>query len=325
MHIPDGFLDAKTAIACAGLSVAAVSTAAVRLRKYMPPERLPLLGLCAAFLFAAQMVNFPIAGGTSGHLVGSVLAAALLGLSGSMIVMTAVLVVQSLLFADGGLLALGANVLNMAVAAPAIGSATAWLAARMFRGKRGYLASMGFGAWISVVAASVLCAGELAWSGVLPWSIGVTAMMGIHALIGAGEAAITMLVIAVLLRSRPDLLGTRETKGVQMAGVLSYGLVVSLAVALFVSPFASQWPDGLERVASTFGFSSRAVAEPSHHVWLMDYRIPGIESAAVSTALAGAVGTLVALGASLGFAALLLRPERKRSRQSVSSDAPPHT
>src|SRR5512143_477384 len=116
MHIPDGFLDAKTAIATGGLALAGLGVALRQARLSLPPRRVPLLGLSAAFIFAAQMLNFPVAGGTSGHLIGGVLAAVLLGPSAAVLVLTCVLVVQCLMFADGGLLALGANVFNMGLA-----------------------------------------------------------------------------------------------------------------------------------------------------------------------------------------------------------------
>lgn len=115
MHIPDGFIDGKTAAVTGGLSATAIGLALRQIKRELPARRVPLLGLAAAFLFAAQMVNFPVAGGTSGHLVGGVLVAALLGPSAAVIVVTAVLIVQCFLFADGGVMALGANIFNMGV------------------------------------------------------------------------------------------------------------------------------------------------------------------------------------------------------------------
>jgi cobalt/nickel transport system permease protein len=120
MHIPDGFIDGKTAATTALLAAAGVGLALRQVRRRLPPRRVPLLGLAAAFLFAAQMVNFPVVGGTSGHLLGGVLAAALLGPSAAIVVLTTVLIVQCFLFADGGVLALGANVFNMAIVSAAV-------------------------------------------------------------------------------------------------------------------------------------------------------------------------------------------------------------
>ena len=115
MHIPDGFIDGKTAAASAVISAVGVGLALRRVRRELPPRKIPLLGLSAAFLFAAQMVNFPVAGGTSGHLVGGALVAALLGPSAAVVVVTTVLIVQCFLFQDGGVTALGANIFNMAI------------------------------------------------------------------------------------------------------------------------------------------------------------------------------------------------------------------
>ena len=121
MHIPDGFLDARTAVATGVLATAGLGLALAGVRRTVPPRRIPLIGLAAAFVFAAQMLNFPVAGGTSGHLIGAVLAAVLLGPSAAVLVMSAVLILQCLMFADGGVTALGANLFSMALVAPAVG------------------------------------------------------------------------------------------------------------------------------------------------------------------------------------------------------------
>ena len=136
-----------------------------------PPRRVPLLGLAAAFLFAAQMVNFPVAGGTSGHLVGGVLAAALLGPSAAIVVLTTVLIVQCFLFADGGVLALGANIFNMAIVGAAGGYAIYRVVCRALPGTRGQVAAVAFAGWCSTVLASICCAGQLAWSGTVAWPV----------------------------------------------------------------------------------------------------------------------------------------------------------
>src|SRR5258707_7566967 len=115
MHLPDGFLDAKTALLSSAIAVGGLSMALRQVNSTLEPRRVPMLGLGAAFVFAAQMLNFPVVGGTSGHVVGGVLTAILLGPSAAILVMTCVLIVQCLMFADGGLIALGANVLNMAI------------------------------------------------------------------------------------------------------------------------------------------------------------------------------------------------------------------
>src|SRR5512147_218372 len=137
MHIPDGFLDAKTALATGALAAAGLGLALRDARRSLPPRKVPLMGLSAAFIFAAQMLNFPVAGGTSGHLVGAVLASVLLGPSAAIVVMTAVLLIQCLLFADGGLLALGANLFNMAIVAVLGGHAVYRAVRRVLPDRRG--------------------------------------------------------------------------------------------------------------------------------------------------------------------------------------------
>jgi cobalt/nickel transport system permease protein len=260
----------------------------------------PLLGLTAAFVFAAQMVNFPVAGGTSGHLLGAVLAATLLGPSGAVLVLTAVLVVQCFMFADGGVLALGANVLNMGVMGGGGGYLVYQGLGRVLRGARGRLGAAAFAAWGATVAGALMVAAELALSGVVPWTVGWPAMAGIHALIGVGEALITALVLVALLRTRPELVLEPDSPGAAgLREVLTYGLLIALGVALFLSPFASRWPDGLERVAQALGIAGRA-AEPLGAAPWPDYALRGV-SAGWGTAVAGVIGTLVVLALALAL------------------------
>ena len=162
MHIPDGFLDTKTIVATSALAVVGVAVAWRRVRSEVPPQRVPLLGVAAAFVFAAQMLNFPVAGGTSGHLIGATLVAILLGPGAATIVIAAVLLVQCFLFADGGILALGANVFNMALLGVISGYALYRLLRRMLPGEWGNVTAVAIASWASVVVSSVLCAGELA-------------------------------------------------------------------------------------------------------------------------------------------------------------------
>src|SRR3954447_2932445 len=239
MHIPDGFLDARTAVGAAAISATGLGVALRQARLTLPPRRVPLMGLAAAFVFAAQMLNFPVAGGTSGHLVGATLAGVLLGPGPGVIVITTVLIVQSLLFADGGILSLGANVFNMAI----VGAAGGYFIYRALRivfvGARGRLLAASFAAWCSAVVAAVACAGELATSGIARWSIVFPAMLNVHMVIGVGEAIITALVLASVAQTRPDLLEParaalpRQTRYRELA---IYGLLIALGLAMFVSP-----------------------------------------------------------------------------------------
>ena len=316
MHLPDGFLDAKTALVAGALAVGGVAAAVRGVRRTMPASRMPLLGTAAAFVFAAQMLNFPVAGGTSGHLVGATLAAVLLGPFASVIVMTCVLVLQCFLFQDGGLTALGANVLNMGLVATAVGYAVFALLRRgLGEGLRARLLATAFAAWCSTVAAAVACAGELAASGTVPWSTALPAMAGVHMLIGVGEALITTLVVASVARLRPELLDGegRSPRGAR-AAFAGQGLVVALGLAAFVAPFACGWPDGLEAVAGALGFEHAARGSVLPAPW-PDYTVAGLPSPVLSTVLAGLLGTLLAFGFAWGLARRLTpsRPTRDRA------------
>jgi cobalt/nickel transport system permease protein len=206
MHIPDGFLSAPVWIAAGGVSAAAVAVSAARLgRGRLEEKQVPLMGVTGAFLFAAQMVNFPIASGTSGHLGGGVLAALLLGPWAGTLIMTAVLVVQALLFQDGGITALGANVLNMGVLGCLLGFVAYRLLRRLLYGTRGALASAFITAWLVVVLSASLAAVQIALSGTMPLRLVLPAMAGIHALIGIGEGLVTTAALAFVLRVRKDL------------------------------------------------------------------------------------------------------------------------
>ena len=318
MHIPDGFLDAKTAAASAVLSAAGLGVALRQARKTLPPRRVPLMGLAAAFVFAAQMLNFPVLGGTSGHLVGATLAAVLLGPSAAVIVLTAVLVVQCFLFADGGVTTLGANIFNMAIVGSITGYAVYRGVRRLFAGLRGTVLAAAFAAWCSTVVAAVSCAGQLALSGTLPWAVAFPAMANVHMLIGVGEAVITALVIVAVAHARPELVEANGASRPAVAGerwprlergwgeFVVYGALIAVGLALFVAPFACSWPDGLDKVAETFGFAHRAAQQLIVPAPMPDYRIPGVGSASAATALAGVIGTGVVFTLAFVLARLLV-------------------
>ena len=308
MHIPDGFLDPKTAVTTGALAVGGITLAIRQLRRQLPPQRVPLLGLAAAFVFAAQMLNFPVAGGTSGHLIGSTLIAVLLGPGAAVVVLTAVLIVQCFVFADGGLLALGANIFNMGIVGGVCGCAIYQGVRRLFDGTRGVVMAAAFASWCATVLAAIVCAGELALSGTVAWSVAFPAMTNVHMLIGVGEALITTLVVVAIQRTRPELIEpTQQTGGVLgYKQVLGYGLLLSLGLALFVSPFACPWPDGLEKVAGALGFAHRAVGQPLLSAPIPDYHLAGIKSAILATSLAGVMGTIIVFALSFLLARLLV-------------------
>ena len=316
MHIPDGFLDAKTAIATGVLSAGGLGYALNRARASLPPRRVPLLGLAAAFIFAAQMLNFPVAGGTSGHLIGAALAAVLLGPAAAVIVMSAVLVLQCFVFADGGVTALGANLFNMAVVAPVSAHLLHRVLLRLSGRATGiWLPAVAMAAWGSTVAASLSCAGQLALSGAAAWQATFVAMGGVHALIAIGEAAITVLVVAAVRRARPELL---DVDAPPLRETLILGLFVSFGLVVFLAPFASPLPDGLEKVAQSLGFEHRA-ASPVLPAPLPDYATPGVASGAFSTIVAGLAGTLAVF--VLAWAAA--RAVRSRGASQTAANPPP--
>ncbi len=321
MHIPDGFIDGKTAVTAAAISVVGVGLALRQVRRELSPRRVPLLGLAAAFLFAAQMVNFPVAGGTSGHLVGGVLVAALLGPSAAIVVLTAVLIVQCFLFADGGVSALGANLLNMGILGAGGGYLVYRLVASRLRGLGGQVTGVAFGGWVSSVLAAIGCAGELAWSHTIPWSAGFPMMAGVHMLIGLGEGLIGALAFAAIARTRPEIVAERTpaSGGVLPGGVLRYGLLVALGLAVFVAPFACPWPDRLETAAAKLGFDTLGVPGVIRAP-ASDYRLPGVHSAAGATALAGALGTVVVFGLALVLGRVLARKSVKGRTKDSTMD-----
>jgi cobalt/nickel transport system permease protein len=309
VHIPDGFLDAKVALTTGALAAAGLGVALRRARVSVPRRRVPLLGLAAAFVFAAQMVNFPVASGTSGHLVGAVLAAVLLGPSAAVIVISAVLIVQCLVFADGGLSALGANILNMGLLAGVGGWLVYRAIGRAWRGSTGRLLAASFAGWCGTVIAAIACTGELALSGTAAWPLALPAMAGVHMLIGLGEGMVTALVIAAIGRARPELLDgdpVAEAEGADRF-VLAYAAVIALGLVLFASPLASRWPDGLERAAEALGFAGRATA-PVVAAPIPEYAMPGVHVSAAATAIAGLVGAAAAFAVSWSLARSLTRP-----------------
>lgn len=211
MHIPDGLLDLKTWGTAYGLSAGATGYALYKVRDTLDEKKVPLIGITAAFIFAAQMLNFPVAAGVSGHFLGSMLACIMLGPWVGFLVMVVVLVVQCLFFADGGFAALGANILNMALIAGPLCymmfAVCKMVLARKLSERTALLASAAFFSWFSVVLAATACALEISISNIikLPASSLFPPLVGVNCIIGIGEALITTVVLAVVLQTRPDL------------------------------------------------------------------------------------------------------------------------
>ncbi len=209
MHVPDGFLTNAINLTTAVISGLTLALALKKAKQELSEKEIPLVGVTAAFIFAAQMINFPVAGGTSGHFLGAALASILLGPWLSFIIMFLVLVLQCLGFADGGLTALGSNIVNMGL----IGGIGSYLIFHFFqflfpKNRRGFLLASALSAWFSVVLASLACALELGLSGTSPFALVIPSMMGFHALIGIGEALITTAILSAILAARSDLIRT---------------------------------------------------------------------------------------------------------------------
>ena len=300
MHIPDGFLSVAVSIVLWVISITAIVIALRQTTQQLGEKQLPLMGILAAAIFAGQMLNFSVTGGTSGHLMGATIATILLGPWAAVLVMTSVVSIQALLFQDGGLLVLGANIFNMGV----VGVAVSYFVYRAFqqvtKGSRWGILVGGFGAaWLSILIAALGVALQLALSGTSPANIAIPAMGGIHALIGIGEGLITAGALGLILAARPDLLGLGGVGAKTNVGVWVGGLVITLLLAV-LSPLASANPDGLEWVAEQKGFLDTA-RDPLFNI-IPDYVFPGISNEALATIMAGIIGSLIVLGVAFGIA-----------------------
>ena len=325
MHVPDHFLNDPTSATTAVVSLAAVGYAAYRAREDLTPRRVALTAATTGFVFAVQMLNYPVAAGTSGHLMGGALAAALVGPWLGVLSVTLVLLVQALVFADGGLTALGTNVLLMAVVGTLVGWAATRGVLRLTRG-RGAGAAAGIGALVSVPASAAVFAGLFAVGGTVPVPVGelVGQMLSVHAVIGLGEALITAGVVGLVLAVAP---GVAAVEGVARSAangalvpdaVASPGAVVSpgavrravlalgsgaLLAAVVVSSFAAATPDGLEATAESVGFADAARDHAFAGMPLADYG----EAGGIFVGVAGLVGVALAVALTAGLLTAGLR------------------
>lgn len=309
MHIPDGFLSVPVSIVFWILSIAVIVIALRQVNRQLGEREVPLMGVLAAAIFAGQMLNFTVVGGTSGHLLGAALATILLGPWAAVLAMTCVVGVQALIFQDGGLLALGANLFNMAVIGVSIAYGANRLGRRLFgEGRSGILISGFAAAWFSIFVAALAAALQLALSGTSPANLAVPAMAGIHALIGIGEGLITVGALAFLFAARRDLLHIGEAQPRNNTAVWIGGAALLVLLAV-LSPLASAHPDGLISVARDLGFLHMERASgfsvlPGYHLF------PGVSNETLATILAALVGGLIVLGAVL----LITRFRRGHSR-----------
>ena len=298
MHVPDGFINAPVSIGTGVISFATL-WAYVRSAKSLVADKLiALTGMMSALIFVLQMINFPIAAGTSGHLLGGALAVIVLGPNLGIICISIVVVIQSLLFADGGLSALGINVLNMAIITSLVGWLTISSWKKLFGEANISIISGSIVAGIlSVVFSSIAFVFEYALGGTVSVTLGsvLIAMVSSHLLIGLGEGVITALIVSLLLRVRSDLIYIKTNNDKKNSKSSFNGLFIFLLLCLtLITPYASSSPDGLESVAGDFGFS-----EDSGIVLLLeDYGISGLNNDFLSTALSAVLGVVVVIGVS---------------------------
>lgn len=315
MHIPDGFVTLPVAIIGWLALIALVGFALRQTRDQLAERQIPMMGVLAAFVFSAQMINFPVTGGTSGHLLGGALVAILLGPWQAVLVMTTVIAVQGLLFQDGGLLAMGLNVLNMGILTAFVGYAVyTWLRKLLGSTMRGDMLAAGVAAWLTVMTGAAATSLELAISGTSALDVALPAMLGIHALIGLGEALITVSALAFVRQTRPDLL-RQATSAAHGSTWIAVGLLIALAVA-FASPLASSHPDGLERVAEDKSFIDEAKDAPFNI--LPDYTVPGIDAEAATTIVAGVIGVVVVAGTGYAVGRLITRQHDAQRQQDAA-------
>jgi cobalt/nickel transport system permease protein len=294
VHIPDGFLGPGVAAATWVVAGGSLAVALRTERREGQPMPAGILGSVAAFVFAAQAINVPVAAGTSGHLVGATLAALLLGPWRALLAMAAVLSVQALLFQDGGIAAWGANFVDMGLAGAFVGYGVARLVGTSIRGPRGVVAGGVLGAFAATLSGATLVACWLGLSGLYPPDGILPLMIVTHVPIGVLEGALTGSILATLLRWRPDLV--HQLGGPAMIRrpvVVATGIgSVAVLAAIVMAPLSSSLPDGLETTARTLGFASRA--HPLWHAPMAGYALLAGWPALAAPAIAGAIGTVAA-------------------------------
>lgn len=330
MHVPDGFINAPTSAAAGVVAAAAVAVSLRGARRELDERTAPLAGLVAAFIFAVQMLNFPVAAGTSGHLLGGALAAILVGPYTGVLCVSVVLLMQGILFADGGLTALGVNITVMAGVTTVMAYAVfRGLVKVLPRGRRSVTVASFTAALLSVPAAALAFTLVYWIGGTTDVAIGkvATAMVGVHVLIGIGEAAITALTVGAVIAVRPDLVyGARglqqklqlrvngelvdvpaaEPVAVPVAARSSHrkvwlaGLATSLVLAGVVSFYASANPDGLEKVAADKGIDKNVEEHAAADSPLADYGVKDVDNSRLSGGLAGVIGVGVTVVAGTG-------------------------
>ena len=293
MHVPDGFMNVTMSAATGVISFGTLWAYIRSAKDLIADKFIALTGMMSALIFVLQMINFPIAAGTSGHLLGGALAVIVLGPRLGLICLSVVVIIQSLLFADGGLSALGVNVLNMAI----VTSATSWFIVKYWikfigKNKTSIVSVSVLAGILSVVFSSIAFTIQYAIGGTISIPVGTVllAMVTTHFIIGFGEGVITALIITLLIRVRPDLIYAYERSDENTTKVSFYGLFIILILLLsLLTPFASSSPDGLESVAEEFGFTQT----DGIVLLLDDYGISAVNNDFVSTVLSALLGVTV--------------------------------
>ncbi len=293
MHVPDGFMNVTMSAATGVISFGTLWAYIRSAKDLIADKFIALTGMMSALIFVLQMINFPIAAGTSGHLLGGALAVIVLGPRLGLICLSVVVIIQSLLFADGGLSALGVNVLNMAI----VTSATSWFIVKYWikfigKNKTSIVSVSVLAGILSVVFSSIAFTIQYAIGGTISIPVGTVllAMVTTHFIIGFGEGIITALIITLLIRVRPDLIYAYERSDENTTKVSFYGLFIILILLLsLVTPFASSSPDGLESVAEEFGFTQT----DGLVLLLDDYGISAVNNDFISTVLSALLGVTV--------------------------------
>ena len=293
MHVPDGFMNVTMSAATGVISFGTLWAYIRSAKDLIADKFIALTGMMSALIFVLQMINFPIAAGTSGHLLGGALAVIVLGPRLGLICLSVVVIIQSLLFADGGLSALGVNVLNMAI----VTSATSWFIVKYWikligKNKTSIVSVSVLAGILSVVFSSIAFTIQYAIGGTISIPVGTVllAMVTTHFIIGFGEGIITALIITLLIRVRPDLIYAYERSDENTTKVSFYGLFIILILLLsLVTPFASSSPDGLESVAEEFGFTQT----DGVILLLDDYGISAVNNNFISTVLSALLGVTV--------------------------------
>ena len=309
MHIPDGFINAPVSIATGLFSFGSLWVSTKAANKFLADRFIAIAGMMSALIFVLQMINFPIGAGTSGHLLGGALAVIILGPSLGIVCVSIVVIIQALIFADGGLSALGINIFNMSIVTGLVG----WFIINLwikFFGDRNFSLILGsfLAGMFSVIMSSVAFVVEYVLGGTVSVEISsvFVAMVTSHFLIGIGEGTITAFILSLILKVRPDMVFISKNENIRKKSVSIIGILLSLSLGLILlAPFASSSPDGLETIAQEFNLNNGENVT----IFLEDYSIPFISNSFISIVLSGIVGVSILII----FINLYLTYTRKKS------------